>query len=148
MTFNTLIRIFSPKFIPPDGATSIFSSDSLYHLFTKRILSPLFSSNHKHLYLSLNSKPLYIHVYIGGCAPCPFLSWKKWESMGERMKSQGPRHMKTNVQGKCWSTSPTGNWTLVSRVTGGDTNHYTMEDSWDCIAEGLICWCWTSLSHS
>ncbi len=24
--------------------------------------------------------------------------------------------------------SPSGNWTLVSRVTGGDTNHYTNED--------------------
>ncbi len=25
-------------------------------------------------------------------------------------------------------TSPTGNWTPVSRVTGGDTDHYTIED--------------------
>ena len=24
--------------------------------------------------------------------------------------------------------SPTGNWTPVSRVTGGDTHHYTIED--------------------
>jgi hypothetical protein len=24
--------------------------------------------------------------------------------------------------------SPTGNWTPVSRVTGGDTDHYTIED--------------------
>ena len=28
------------------------------------------------------------------------------------------------------SYSPTGNRTLVSRVTGGDTHHYTNEDSW------------------
>ena len=26
------------------------------------------------------------------------------------------------------SVSPTGNWTPVSRVTGGDTYHYTIED--------------------
>ena len=26
--------------------------------------------------------------------------------------------------------SPTGNWTPVSRVTGGDTHHYTIEDCW------------------
>ncbi len=25
-------------------------------------------------------------------------------------------------------SSPTGNWTPVSRVTGGDTDHYTNED--------------------
>ena len=26
-------------------------------------------------------------------------------------------------------SSPSGNWTPVSRVTGGDTNHYTNEDT-------------------
>ena len=26
------------------------------------------------------------------------------------------------------ATSPSGNWTPVSRVTGGDTYHYTNED--------------------
>ncbi len=30
-------------------------------------------------------------------------------------------HEKKNI-------SPTGNWTPVSRVTGGDTDHYTVED--------------------
>ena len=25
-------------------------------------------------------------------------------------------------------SSPTGNWTPVSRVTGGDTHHYTIEE--------------------
>ena len=30
-------------------------------------------------------------------------------------------------------SSPAGNWTPVSRVTGGDTNHYTTED--------LLQWC-------
>ena len=29
---------------------------------------------------------------------------------------------------KKYSFSPTGNWTRVSRVTGGDTHHYTIED--------------------
>ena len=29
---------------------------------------------------------------------------------------------------KWQKASPTGNWTPVSRVTGGDTHHYTTED--------------------
>ena len=28
---------------------------------------------------------------------------------------------------------PAGNWTPVSRVTGGDTDHYTTEDDFSCI---------------
>ena len=37
------------------------------------------------------------------------------------------------LTGTCWyirqnKVSPTGNRTLVSRVTGGDTHHYTIED--------------------
>ena len=31
--------------------------------------------------------------------------------------------------------SPAGNWTPVSRVTGGDTDHYTTEDYWKKIAK-------------
>ena len=33
-----------------------------------------------------------------------------------------------DVNTKQKSYSPTGNRTLVSRVTGGDTHHYTIED--------------------
>ena len=35
--------------------------------------------------------------------------------------------------------SPAGNWTPVSRVTGGDTDHYTTEDYGKIIAKlGII----------
>ncbi|KAL7494582.1 hypothetical protein ACHAWT_003214, partial [Skeletonema menzelii] len=29
--------------------------------------------------------------------------------------------------------SETGNRTPVSRVTGGDTSHYTISDYWECV---------------
>ena len=35
-------------------------------------------------------------------------------------------------------SSVTGNRTLVSRVTGGDTSHYTMTD--DLLLEGILCY--------
>ena len=40
---------------------------------------------------------------------------------------------------KNWKISPTGNWTPVSRVTGGDTHHYTIEEP--------ICWYVNSTDH-
>ena len=34
--------------------------------------------------------------------------------------------------------SPSGNWTRVSRVTGGDTHHYTNEDTSNCSTQHVI----------
>ena len=41
--------------------------------------------------------------------------------------------------------SPTGNWTRVSRVTGGDTHHYTIEDFLSPLASYTVGHCTTSM---
>ena len=47
-----------------------------------------------------------------------FVNSARWECW-----SRCTRKLAKNI-----SNSPTGNWTPVSRVTGGDTHHYTIED--------------------
>ena len=39
-----------------------------------------------------------------------------------------PLHIYLQEYGKNTELSPAGNWTPVSRVTGGDTHHYTTEE--------------------
>ena len=51
-----------------------------------------------------------------------FLKWLKLLTKFQQAKQQiAWKKVKSHI-------SPSGNWTLVSRVTGGDTNHYTNED--------------------
>ena len=52
--------------------------------------------------------------------------------------SQQPKWTKKELTPSLIKSSDTGNRTLVSRVTGGDTNHYTISDV--CLGRG-VCWC-------
>ena len=51
--------------------------------------------------------------------------FKTEEKLSNYMNSIQTFHISV---GKRKNISPTGNWTPVSRVTGGDTYHYTIED--------------------
>ena len=55
--------------------------------------------------------------------------WEKEEKEWKEWKKRKEKEKKTLFQAKkIFNHSPTGNWTRVFRVTGGNTNHYTIED--------------------
>ncbi len=63
--------------------------------------------------------------------------WRpEWTRSIRSSRRQKIRQPKTRLKIKKVNFSPTGNWTPVSRVTGGDTDHYTIED-----------WCYLKLFH-
>ena len=55
--------------------------------------------------------------------------WEKEEKEWKEWKKRKEKEKKTLFQAKkIFNHSPTGNWTRVFRVTGGNTNHYTTAD--------------------
>ena len=66
---------------------------------------------------------------------------KRWHRQTDKQTDRQPGSLltyslKTNEYNKI--SSPAGNWTPVSRVTGGDTNHYTTEELFWYVAIGRV----------
>ena len=81
----------------------------------------------KYLFLFFFSKFLIICVLNNDCLFDTFLLPLKWLTKRKFSAFKSYEDQKTwKVPQNC--TSPAGNRTLVSRVTGGDTHHYTIED--------------------
>ena len=73
----------------------------------------------------------------------------KWNWSAENVcvyymgQESGRRHLSVEtIESFKKETSPSGNWTPVSRVTGGDTHHYTNEDFMSDVCLTLIVKYW------